>query len=1322
MPDAPSKQFHTQFVSVDRRVDTKLSLTGGGQLNGDLSISLVNDLQPQPFSYYGTDIFGELGWYGVFIGSGPQHCAGLVPDPGPIQGNTRYLREDGVWTEITNLIQGEWNYSDNTVMANPSNGNLRVNTTTFPAATQMAVSTISVNNVDRSYLLKSLRVGDQILVQDKTHSDNWARYEITSTPVNNTSWFQMGVSYVTGSGTTPASNTNLVASFQAAGGGAGGGGTVTTFSAGNLSPLFTTSVSKPSTTPALSFTAPTQTANLFYGTGASTAAPSFRQINLNQLTGTLTTAQGGVPAGGTSGYVLSKNSGADYDLAWIPPASGGGGGTVTSVGLAMPSEFNVTNSPVTLSGTLTSAWATQGSNLFFGTGATASTVPIFRQINFNQLAGTASSTQMSVGSVTQAWDADLDGISALTNPASSAFLKKSSAGVWSLDTTAYQPAGSYEVPLTFQYSLTRAGNVITLTGDQSAPGASKLYATNAAGTRNWYSAGSAIGVEPYLGTPSTDGYVLSSTVSGTRSWIAPPSAPVTSVFTRTGAIVATEADYQSFYPRISFGYVDPSWITSLAWSKITGAPAFVTSAEPPLGNPPTDDDVLVSTIAGVRSWRADVKSWAGRTGVVTPQSNDYTFAQIGSKPTTLAGYGITDAQPLDADLTSIAGLAGTSGVLRKTAANTWSLDTATFLTSASIGSSVQAWDVDLDAIAALGSPASGTAFIKKSNLGVWSLDTATYLTGNQTIALTGDATGSGATSIAVTIPTKLQWDGGATNLVAATGRSSLGLVIGTNVQAWDGDLDAIAALSGTSGLLKKTADNTWTLDTSTYLTSGAIGSTVQAWDADLDAIAALSSPVSSAFLKKTAANTWTLDTSAYLTGNQSISLTGDITGSGATSIATTYTNVVPKAKGGIPAGGTLGQVYAKNSGTDYDADWTTLPTGSGTVTNFSAGSLSVLFGTSVSNPTTTPSLTFSQTNASAGTVFANNTTVAAVPAFVTNPRITAIANLTSNGFVKTSGGIGTLSVDTTTYQVQDADLDAIAALSGTSGLLKKTAANTWTLDTSTYLTGNQSITLTGDITGSGATSIATTYNNAVPTTKAGLPTGGTTGDVLAKNSATNYDTVWKTRGAQTMQYFTTAGSGTYTTPSGCIAIIVECIGGGAGGGGGQATSGQLGCGGGGGGGSYARKRISSPSASYSYTVGGGGSPGVANAGTGGAGGDTSFGTSLCIGQGGAGGTGMAQGTTYANSAGGAGGTGGTGDFGINGQAGGWGTRLSSTTAIGGGSGGGAAVFGVMAPAYQGAGAANGNFPGGGATGGYGYNTSTAGGTGAAGCIIVTEFY
>ena len=55
-----------------------------------------------------------------------------------------------------------------------------------------------------------------------------------------------------------------------------------------------------------------------------------------------------------------------------------------------------------------------------------------------------------------------------------------------------------------------------------------------------------------------------------------------------------------------------------------------------------------------------VSSVFGRTGDVVATVNDYTFAQIGSKPTTLAGYGITDAQPLDSDLTAIAALSTTS--------------------------------------------------------------------------------------------------------------------------------------------------------------------------------------------------------------------------------------------------------------------------------------------------------------------------------------------------------------------------------------------------------------------------------------------------------------------------------------------------------------------------------------------------------------------------------------------------------------------------------------------------------------------------------------
>jgi hypothetical protein len=102
---------------------------------------------------------------------------------------------------------------------------------------------------------------------------------------------------------------------------------------------------------------------------------------------------------------------------------------------------------------------------------------------------------------------------------------------------------------------------------------------------------------------------------------------------------------------------------------------------------------------------------------------------------------------------------------------------------------------------------------------------------------------------------------------AATARTTLGLAIGTNIQAWDADLDAIAALAGTSGILRKTALNTWSLDTATYIT-----------------------------------------------GNQTITLSGDASGSGTTSIsvtlasvgtAGTYTKVTTDAKGRVTSGTTL---------------------------------------------------------------------------------------------------------------------------------------------------------------------------------------------------------------------------------------------------------------------------------------------------------------------------------------------------------------------------------------------------------------------------------
>jgi hypothetical protein len=133
-------------------------------------------------------------------------------------------------------------------------------------------------------------------------------------------------------------------------------------------------------------------------------------------------------------------------------------------------------------------------------------------------------------------------------------------------------------------------------------------------------------------------------------------------------------------------------------------------------------------------------------------------------------------------------------------------------------------------------------------------------------ALGNDA--SFSTTVSAALGNRLRVDintQGLTSTQKSYGRTNLGVVIGTDVQAWDGDLDAIAALAGTSG-----------------------------------------------FLKKTAANTWSLDTNTYITGNQTITLSGDVTGSGTTSISTTlsntgvtastYKSVTVDSKGRVTAG------------------------------------------------------------------------------------------------------------------------------------------------------------------------------------------------------------------------------------------------------------------------------------------------------------------------------------------------------------------------------------------------------------------------------------
>lgn len=408
----------------------------------------------------------------------------------------------------------------------------------------------------------------------------------------------------------------------------------------------------------------------------------------------------------------------------------------------------------------------------------------------------------------------------------------------------------------------------------------------------------------------------------------------------------------------------------------------------------------------------------------------------------------------------------------------------------------------------------------------------------------------------------------------------------------------------------------------------------------------------------------------------------------------------------------------------------------------------------------------------------------------TSQNIATLSNLTTNGFVKTGGGVGTLSVDTSTYLTGNQTITLSGDVSGSgSTAITATLANVVSASTNTKITynakglvtagaaatlasadfANQGTTTTvlhgnaagnpsfgaivnADITnstidlttkvtgalplvnggtGTAAASANAAFNALSPLTTKGDVLGystvnarlavGSNGQVLSADSTQTTGLKWVSASgttAPTIQKFTT-GSGTYTTPTSPAALYIEV-----------------------------------------ELVGAGGG-GAGNAGVGNNGGNTTFGSSLLVGNGGVGGTATAP------SQGGAGGTAslGSGPVGtaISGASGGGGTNTPGSAGgnggasqFGGAGGGGAGNaggggIGLNAAANTGSGGGAGGSGAGGSNGGGGsggyvrafiYTPSAtysyaigakgtgsgsggggnAGGDGADGYIIVREYY
>jgi len=405
-------------------------------------------------------------------------------------------------------------------------------------------------------------------------------------------------------------------------------------------------------------------------------------------------------------------------------------------------------------------------------------------------------------------------------------------------------------------------------------------------------------------------------------------------------------------------------------------------------------------------------------------------------------------QPLDADLTAIAGLtsaanklpyftgSGTAAVADFTAFGRTLVDDADAATARTtlglvIGTDVQAYDVELNALAGLTSAANKLP----------------YYTGSGTAAL-ADFTAFGRTLV--------------DDADAATARTTLGLVIGTDVQAYDAELASIAGLtsaanklpyftgSGTAALADLSVFARTILDDADAATVRAtlglvIGTDVQAYDAETSALAGL---VSAA------------DKLPFFTG----------AGTASTTDFTAFARTLIDDADAATARTTLGLAI----GTDvqaYDADLTTLGAGGSSARSF----LGLAIGTDVQAYDAQLADVAGLTATDNGVIIGNGTN------FVVE----------SGATLKTSLGL-TIGTDVQAYDAQLAD---IAGLTPTDNAVIIGNGTNFVVESGATLKTSLGLTIGTDVQAydSNLTSFVGTFT--LPTTD------GTNGQVLQTNGS-----------------------------------------------------------------------------------------------------------------------------------------------------------------------------------------------------------------------------
>lgn len=358
---------------------------------------------------------------------------------------------------------------------------------------------------------------------------------------------------------------------------------------------------------------------------------------------------------------------------------------------------------------------------------------------------------------------------------------------------------------------------------------------------------------------------------------------------------------------------------------------------------------------------------------------------------------------------------------------------------------------------------AGAGFIKRGAVAdTYTIDTSTYLTGNQSITLSGDGSGTGTTAITLTL---------------ATVNSNIGTFNNVTVNA-----KGLVTAASNVAYLTAEAD---TLQTVT--TRGA------------------TSNVATVSLTGGTASTLTTNGTLVVTGGVGISgalniggaaaVGGDLTITGNLTINGTTTTVNSTTLSVDDKNIELGSV-AVPSNTTADGGGITLKGATDKTLSWinstsawtSSEHIALAAGKNIQVSGATSGTTTIQANATAGagtlTLPTATGTLALTSDIITPSNGTFAVSIGTAGATNTtltwgtSTGFSANTASNLTYDLKVGPaITALAALMTTAGagFIKRGAtADTYTIDTSTYLTANQSITLSGDISGTGTTAITAT--------------------------------------------------------------------------------------------------------------------------------------------------------------------------------------------------------------------------------------------------------